>query len=127
LGNDYSYSIFETSINYSPGLPIREDLALYLAGPEAMRDRGLDQVQALADMVKEQVSAHQVPACDPNPYQGGGVNPGCTSRPMTPAEETAELARAAAYFADQEGLLRDQYQEMFTAWMSAFPLDQQWP
>lgn len=127
LGWDYNYKIYETSIDFSPGLPEREDLALYLAGPEAMRDRGLTQIQALAQKVKTEISAHQVMTCDMQPYQGGGIPPLCISRSMTPAEEAAELARADAHFADQEQLLRDHYQEMYTAWMEAFPLDQFWP
>ena len=127
LGSGYSYKIYETNLQYSSSLPVRDDLALYLAGPKAMRDRWLAQIQVLAQRVTTQISAHQVSACDLNPYQGGGINPGCTSRPMTPAEETAELARAEAYFTAQEKLLSDHYQEMYTAWMTAFPLDQHWP
>jgi hypothetical protein len=46
---------------------------------------------------------------------------------MTPAEEAAELTEADVFFLDQEQLLRDNYQEMYTAWMTAFPLDQFWP
>jgi hypothetical protein len=127
LGWGYSYKIYQTSIDYSPGLPERDDLALYLAGPQAMRDRGLTQIQALATKVKTQINTHQVMTCDWQPYQGGGIPPLCKTRPMTPAEEAAELARAEVYFTDQEQLLRDHYQEMYTAWMTAFPLDQYWP
>lgn len=127
LGGNYSYKINDTYIDYSPGQPSREDLALYMAGPEAMRDRGLAQIQALAEKVAVEINAHQVPTCDPQPYQGNGIPPACFTRAMTPAEEAAELTEADVFFLDQEQLLRDNYQEMYTAWMTAFPLDQFWP
>jgi len=127
LGNDYQYKIVETTIDYSTGMTNREDLALYLAGPEGMRDRGLVQIQALAEKVRTELNAHRVPTCDPQPYQGGGIKPPCITRPMTPAEETEELTRADEYFDEQEQLLQDHYDEMYSAWMTAFPLDQFWP
>jgi hypothetical protein len=127
LGHDYSYKIVQTAIAYSPHIPIREDLAPYLAGPESMRDRGLTQMRALAQAVKREISAHQVAGCDWTPYQGRGIPPSCTPRPMTPAEEATELDQADAYFADQEQLLQDHYQEMYAVWMQAFPFDQCWP
>jgi hypothetical protein len=123
IGRAYSYDIYETTVDDSPALPMRDDLALYLASPEAMRDRGLAQIRALAEKVKATISAHQVTACDRGPYLGRGIPPTCRPRPLTPAEETAELARAEAYFADQEQLLQDHYREMYAAWLLAFPLD----
>ncbi len=127
LGDEYSYKIIETYIKFSTDLPTREDLALHLAGPEAMRDRGQAQIRILSQLVETEISTHQVMACDWDPYQGGGIPPMCTPRPMDPAEEATELARAEAYFADQDQLLRDHYQDMYAAWMKAFPLDQCWP
>jgi len=127
LGDSFSYPIYQTSINYSSGLTPRKDLGLYLANPEAMCERGLTQIQAMAKKVNDDISAHQVQTCDEQPYVGGGIAPLCKPRPMTTDEETAELARAATYFADQEQLLKDHYQEMYAAWMSAFPLNQYWP
>jgi hypothetical protein len=128
LGDSFNYTIYsEKSINYSSGLSPRKDLGLYLANPQAMRARGLAQIQAMAKKVNNEISAHQILNCDYPPYKGGGLPPVCTPRPMTTDEETAELARAAAYFADQEQQLNDHYQEMYAAWMSAFPLNQYWP
>lgn len=127
LGNDYRYKIIETFIEYAADLSVREDLALYLAGPEAMRDRGLIQIQALAEKVRTEIGAHRVPGCDYQLSQEGPLPPLCISRPMTPAEEAVELARVDMYFGEQEQLLQDHYPEMYTAWMTAFPLDQYWP
>lgn len=130
LGSDYRYTIFgpqRTQFEYSSELPIREDLALYLSSPEAMRDRGLFHIQALAQKVSTAIHTHQVNTCDPGPYLGKGVPPACPTRPMTSSEEAEERTRAEAYFAEQEELLRDHYQEMYAAWMTAFPLDQCWP
>jgi len=72
-------------------------------------------------------STHQVTACDRGPYEGKGIEPPCTPCPLTPEEEAAELARAAAHFAEQQRLLRENYREMYVALMQAFPLDRCWP
>jgi hypothetical protein len=130
LGSGYSYTILgsqQTDFEYSSDLPIREDLALYLSSAEAMRERGLVHIQALAQKVSAAIEAHQVNTCDPGPYLGKGLPPACPTRSMTSSEEAEELAKAESYFAEQEQLLRDHYQEMYAAWMTAFPLDQCWP
>jgi hypothetical protein len=127
LGASFRYKVVETVLEYSSDLPLRDDLALYLAGPEEMRDRGLTQFEALAQKVSTQISTHQVPTCDLQPYRGDGLPPLCISRPMTSVEEVAELALAQAYFADQEQLLDVHYLEMYRAWMETFPLDKTWP
>ena len=59
--------------------------------------------------------------------QGKGIEPPCTPRSLTPDEEAAELARAAAHFDAQQALLRENYREMYAALMQAFPLDRCWP
>ena len=130
LGWDYSYTIFgpnRTTFEYPSDLPLREDLALYLSAPDAMRDRGLVQIQALAQKVITAIDTHQVNTCDLGPYLGNGIPPACTPRPLTASEEAGELSKANAYFAEQEQLLHDHYQEMYEAWMAAFPFDQCWP
>jgi hypothetical protein len=129
LGSGYQYIIYgsnRTTISYSEGLPVRDDLALYLKGPEAMRAHGLAQIQALADKVKTQLQAHQVNTCDLGPYLGGGLPPVCTLRPMTAAEEAAELETAQAALTGQAQALGDHYQEMYAAWMTAYPLNRGW-
>lgn len=130
LGSGYDYTIFgpqRTQFEYSSDLPIREDLALYISSPEAMRERGLAHIQALAQKVSTAIHTHQVNTCDPGQYLGKGLPPACPTRSMTSSEEAEELARAESYFAEQVQLLRDHYQEMYAAWMTAFPLDQCWP
>ena len=92
-----------------------------------MRDRALLQNQALADKVITAITTHQITTCDRGPYLGNGLPPACPPRPLTSAEEAAELARAHAYFAEQAQLLRDHYQAMYAAWLSSFPLDRCWP
>ena len=114
-------------VELASDLPERADLALYLAGPEAMRDRALLQKQALADKVTTAITTHQITTCDQGPYLGKGLPPDCPPRPLTSDEEAAELAHAHAYFAEQAQLLRDHYQAMYAAWLAAFPLDQCWP
>ena len=121
------YKIQETLVQYSFNLPLRDDLALYLKSPEAMRTRRLEQIRALAQKVKTTIETHQVMTCDLGPYQNDGIPPECTLRPLTPEEETEELVKAEKYFSDQEQILNESYQELYTAWMNAFPLDQCWP
>lgn len=89
-----------------------------------MRDRGLVQIQALAQKANTTINAHQANTCDLGPYVGNGIPPACTPRLLTANEEADELARANAYFAEQEQLLREHYQEMYAAWMAAFLFDQ---
>ncbi|MBN2392973.1 MAG: hypothetical protein JXR84_19740 [Anaerolineae bacterium] len=123
-----TYRLFETGVALPPEtLSAREELALYLVSPEALRDEGLAQIQALASQVDETLRTHQVTACDRSPYEGDGIEPPCTPRPLIPEEEAEELARAATYFDEQQHLLRENYQEMYAALMQAFPLDRCWP
>jgi hypothetical protein len=131
LNSTYSYTIYGpengTHFRQFSDLPLREDLAIYLSGSEAMRDRGLAQNQALAQKVFTAINAHQVNTCDRGPYLGGGIPPQCTPRPLSPEEETEELARAEAYFTEQEQLLRNHHREMYNAWVTTFPFDECWP
>lgn len=123
-----AYTLFETGVALPPeGLSTREELAPYLVSPEALRDEGLAQIRALATRVDEALRTHQVTACDRGPYQGKGIEPPCTPRPLTPEEEAVELARVAAYFDEQQRLLHENYREMYAALMQAFPLDRCWP
>jgi len=122
----YQYRVLETTIGLDTGLPMRADLALHLESPQAMRERGQAQIQALAGKVRSQISAHQVPACDWQESTGNGIPPTCKPRAMTAVEEAEELARAEAFFKDEEKLLGDHYQEMYAAWMNAFPFDKAW-
>lgn len=127
LGDGYSYKIDETSIDLASELSLRDDLSKYLTGPEPMRDRGLARIGALTAKVNAQLDGHLIITCDRGPYQGNGIPPACTPRPLNPLEEQAERAKADAYFSTQEQLLRDHYQEMYAAWMQSFPLDKCWP
>ena len=121
------YQIQETLVEYSFNLPLRDDLALYLKSAEAMRTRRLEQIRALAQKVKTTIETHQAKTCDLGPYQDNGIPPECTLRSLTPEEETGELVKAETYFSEQEKILNENYQELYTAWMKAFPLDQCWP
>ncbi len=127
LGDTYQYKVQETMVNHATGLPLREHLALYLASPEALRENGLAQFQAIAVQVEQTITLHQAQACEYGEPPGGGIPPPCTLRPLTAAEEADELAKAQAHFAGQQHLLDEQYQVMYQALMTAFPLDQCWP
>lgn len=122
------YQIQETLVGYSFDLPLRDDLALYLTSAEAMRDRRLEQIQALAQKVKTTIETHQATICgDLGPYLNDGIPPKCTPRSLTPEEETDEVAKAEHYFSDQKQILNENYQDLYATWMKAFPMDQCWP
>lgn len=131
LGSSYVYKIYsyetDTHFRQYSDLPLREDLAIYLSGSEAMRDRVMVQNQALAQKVISAINAHEINTCDWGPYQGKGIPPECTPRPLTPDEEREELAKAEAYFAEQEQLLINYYQEIYETWMMIFPFEECWP
>ena len=127
LGYYDQYQIQETLVGYSFDLPLREDLALYLKSGEEMRDRRLEQIQALEQKVKTTIETHQAVICELGPYEGNGIPPKCTPRALTQSEETDELAKAENYFSDQKRILNENYQDLFAAWMQAFPMDRCWP
>jgi len=92
-----------------------------------MRDRGLAQNQALEQKVITAIPSNQITTCDHGPYQGDGIPPQCTPRPLTPEEEEEELELAEVYFAEQDQLLRNHHREMYEAWMMTFPFNECWP
>lgn len=92
-----------------------------------MLERGLEGIGVLAQKVEGEIRSGNVPACDLQPYQGNGIPPACILRPMTEEEVAVELARAKDHFEIQEQVLRESHEEMYAAWMTAFPLNQCWP
>ncbi len=127
LWSQDQYQIQETMVEYSFDLPLRDDLALYLKSAEAMRNRRLEQIQALAQKVKATIETHQASICDKGPYLNNGIPPVCTPRALTPKEEAEELVKAEKIFSVEEQILNENYQELYSAWMKAFPMDQCWP
>ncbi len=126
LGSDYSYSIYETRVDYFPGLPLREDLARYITSPEAMRERGLAEMDAALNKVEGKIASHQATRCEYGPYKGDGIPPKCTPHLLTTAEEQASITKAQTYWASQKQLLSDNYVELYTTLLKAFPLDRCW-
>lgn len=127
LGRTHTYRVIQTHLVHASQTPALDEIAGYLAGPEAMRDRGLEALRAMADMVRTQIKGGQVPACDWSEYKGDGIPPACTPRAMTAADKAEELDRLEGYLAEQEALLEGHYREMYAAWMRAFPFDGCWP
>ncbi len=129
----FSYQSFQTDLVEREivgpeilGLSAREKLALVLSSPEAMREMSIQYHQSLAERVEASLLAPDFLACDRAEYKEGGVQPACLPRPLTEAERSAELTRAAAYFASQEDLLREHYQEMYAAILTSFPFERCW-
>ena len=127
LGPSYSYTVHETDIRVNSELDDRAELAIYLSSAEAMRDRGLEQLAALAAEVESAIQSGQVTGCDYGPYNNDGISPECFPRPLTAEESEEALSAAQAHFATQQQLLRDHYQEMYNALLITFPLDSCWP
>lgn len=126
LGDSLSYKIIQTTLQQSSDLPLREDLDIYLSNAESMRDRGVEQYQIFLSDIKSKFNNHEITACDWSEYQGDGLPPVCTPRPMTPDEEAAELEKARQFYEGQIQLLQENYQEMYAVLMDAFPFDECW-
>lgn len=107
-------------------LSAREKLAMVLSSPEAMREMSAQYYQSLAEEVNTSLRSPDFLACDRAEYKGDGIPPACLPRPLTEAERSAELTRAAAYFANQDALLRENYQEMYAAFLESFPFERCW-
>ena len=60
-------------------------------------------------------------------YAGDGRPPPSHERPLTEAEEAGELGKAKQYFAEQDQLVKDNYQQFHAALRRAFPFDKCWP
>jgi len=120
------YSLLETSVTApdTSGLSGREKLALALNSPEAMRDAALEAYQSLAAEVDADLRSGKITTCERGEYQNNGIQPACTPRPLTLAEQASELERATVYFANQQKLLDEHYQEMYAALFQAFPFHQ---
>ncbi|MBI3170009.1 MAG: hypothetical protein HYZ22_16110 [Chloroflexi bacterium] len=126
LGDSFSYQIIQTTLQQNSDLPLREDLDIYLQDAESMRDRGIEQNQLFLADVQAKLNKHEITACDWSQYQGGRIPPVCTPRPMTADEEAAELNKAQIFFDGQIRLLQENYEEMYAAWMTAFPFETCW-
>lgn len=125
-GDSFAYRVNETDLQFNSDESLREDLALYLESPESMRDRGIKQKQLFLAEIQAKLNNHEVTACNWSEYKGDGIPPTCNPRPMTVEEETAELQKANLFFKEQVRLLQENYQDMYTAWMAAFPFTECW-
>ena len=119
------YKVGETIVTLPRAASLRDEFGRYLASAESMRDRGLEQIAALAVQVERTITTHAAQTCEYGPSQGS-LPPECTLRPLTPAEERAALDEARTVFAAREQLLREHYQEMYARLIEAFPLDKCW-
>ena len=120
-----SYRLFETELvvtDPSAASP-RAELAQALASPEALRDHALALYRALQQKVETALRNGEVVACNYGETPKNGIPPQCTPRPLTSAEQTAELERARIYFSAQQSLLAANYQEMYATLLQAFPFD----
>jgi hypothetical protein len=119
------YKVGETTVALPRPESLRAEFGRYLASAESMRDRGLEQLAALAEQVERTITTHAAQICEYGPSQGS-LPPECTLRPLTSAEERAALDEARAVFAAREKLLRERYQEMYSTLLEVFPLDRCW-
>lgn len=129
----FSYKSFQTDLVEREivgpevlSLSAREKLALVLSSPEAMRETSVRYHQSLAEKVEASLRDPDFLACDRAEYKGDGIQPACLPRPLTESERSAELTRAADYFARQEALLREHALEMYAALLEAFPFERCW-
>jgi hypothetical protein len=126
LGDTVAYQVQQTTVRLRSTASLEADLASYLEGPEALRDRGLERSAALAAEVEATIAEHGAETCDYGPYRGDGIPPECLRRPLTAAEEALAAAAAREHFAAQQTALRDHHRELWAALLQAFPLDRCW-
>ena len=126
LGDSYSYTIEQTYFAQASDHPAREELAVYLASSESLRQRGIEQIRALEDKVLAAIQVHQISACDWSEYKNDGIPPQCISRPMTTAEEENVYSQAKSYFENQTVLLDQHAQEIYTVLLQSFPFESCW-
>lgn len=127
LGSRISYPVANSTLEYASPSAQAADFARYIAGPDSLRDAGLALLVGLRSRVEQAVQAHEVRRCVYGASPGGGMPPPCNPRPLTDAEEQAELSGARAWFAAQSALLRDNAAPMHAALLQAFPFDRCWP
>jgi hypothetical protein len=120
------YKIGETTLSYPAQLPLRDELALYIASPESLLAQGQAVLSGLEDVVQSALDAHAITTCDYGPYNGDGIPPACYPRPLTGEEAQAARAEAARYFANQQAVLAGNYEAMYEALGVAFPFEGCW-
>lgn len=126
LGSTYTYTVDQIQLIQESSRPAREELAVYLASPESLRQRGVEQLRALENKVLSAINNHQLTGCDWTKYKNDGIPPQCIPRPMTTAEEEAAAAQVIAYFQEQTNILEQHSQEIHAALLQAFPFESCW-
>lgn len=127
LGDGYRYEILtEEPALAVPTLPLRADLARYVASADALREAGAALLaKARADVV-ELLSGQKLKVRVHASYAEDGAPPMYTLRDPTPAEAALELAKAKSHFDAEDALLSAYYREMYAALLQAFPMDRCW-
>jgi hypothetical protein len=97
LGSSLAWAVGEQQIDVAmPGVggPAAA-LAALAESPEALQRRGGAHLAALEAAVLAALQGDTLRFCELGPYEGDGLPPVCTPRPLTEAERGAERARLA--------------------------------
>ncbi|MCB9548942.1 MAG: hypothetical protein H6706_24320 [Myxococcales bacterium] len=122
VSHQATYRVAETTLSVTrPGTP-GESLARLLASPASLRAEGEAQLAALAAEVERALAAGTIQGCTYGPYEGGGIPPTCTRRPLTPAETADARAKLAAWQAEGQKLLATQAEAAHALLADTVPL-----
>lgn len=127
LGPSYRYQVENTPVEVFSELPQERDFLRYLASPESLRDAYLQANDKLLKKIEETISSHKADKRIFGEYKGDGKPPPTSVKPLTPAEEAAELAKASKHFAELDKIMIDEHVAIHAALRKAFPFEKCWP
>ena len=127
LGPRYSYQVENTPVEVISELPQEQDFLQYLASPKSLRDTFLQANHKLLKKVEETISSHKAEKRIFGEYKGDGRPPPTSVKPLTAAEETAELAKARKHFVELDTIVKDGYVAIHAALRKSFPFEKCWP
>jgi hypothetical protein len=127
LGPRYRYQVENTTVEVDSELPQEKDFLRYLASAELLRDTYLQANDKLLKKVEETISSHKAEKRIFGEYKGDGRPPPTSVKPLTAAEETAELAKARKQFAELDRVVHKEYAAIHAALRKSFPFEKCWP
>ncbi|MGI8982611.1 MAG: hypothetical protein ACR2FY_25545 [Pirellulaceae bacterium] len=127
LGPRYTYQVENTPVEVFSELSQEQDFLRYLESPESLRDAYLEASDKLLKKIEEIIATHQAEKRIFGEYKGDGRPPPTSVKPLTSAEEAAELAKARKHFAELDEIMNKDRVAIHAALRRAFPFEKCWP
>lgn len=103
-----------------------DDLLHYFRSAESLRDAYLEDLALVEEQALGMIEQHQIWKEEPIKGRRGIPEP-TEHRLLTPEETQVELAKAKEFFTVQADLVRNHYNEIYSAWRASFPMEMCWP